>query len=84
MAANAAKAAGLGLRRDIPASTTSEDFCYFLQDDRPGAYVWVGNGPAVNGGELHNDRYDFNDAILPATSGWLAAVAKQALASNAP
>ncbi|UZF91699.1 amidohydrolase [Bosea sp. NBC_00550] len=84
MAANAAKAAGLGLCRDIPASTTSEDFCYFLQDDRPGAYVWVGNGPAVNGGELHNDRYDFNDAILPATSGWLAAVAKQALASNAP
>ncbi|QEL24173.1 amidohydrolase [Bosea sp. F3-2] len=83
MAANAGKAAGLEVRRDIPASTTSEDFCYFLQD-RPGAYVWIGNGPAVDGGELHNDRYDFNDAILPATSGWLAAVAKQALASNAP
>lgn len=83
MAANAGKAAGLEVRRDISASTTSEDFCYFLQD-RPGAYVWIGNGPAVDGGELHNDRYDFNDAILPATSGWLAAVAKQALASNAP
>lgn len=83
MAASAAKAAGLSLRRDLPANTTSEDFCYFLQH-RPGAYVWIGNGPAVNGGELHNDRYDFNDAILPATAGWLAAVAKQALASNAP
>jgi len=78
MAASAAKTAGLTLRRDLPANTTSEDFCYFLQH-RPGAYVWIGNGPAVNGGELHNDRYNFNDAILPATSGWLAAVARQAL-----
>ena len=37
----------------------------------PGAYVWIGNGPVNDGGELHNDRYDFNDAILPATAGWL-------------
>ena len=78
IAATAGKAAGLTVRRDIPASNTGEDFSYFLQH-RPGAYVWVGNGPVVNGGELHNDRYDFNDAILPATSGWLAAVARQAL-----
>lgn len=86
MAASAAKAAGLTLRRDIPASTTGEDFSWMLKE-RPGAYVWVGNGPAKDGGELHNDRYDFNDAILPATAGWLAAVARQALEgelSNAP
>jgi hippurate hydrolase len=86
MAASAAKSAGLTLRRDIPASTTGEDFSWMLKE-RPGAYVWVGNGPARDGGELHNDRYDFNDAILPATAGWLAAVARQALEgelSNAP
>jgi hippurate hydrolase len=83
MAAAAAEAAGLKLRRDLPASTTGEDFSYMLQH-RPGAYVWIGNGPAQNGGELHNDRYDFNDAILPATAGWMVAVAKQALSRNAP
>jgi hippurate hydrolase len=83
MAAAAGEAAGLTVRRDLKASTTGEDFAYFLER-RPGCYVWIGNGPAVNGGELHNDRYDFNDAILPAACGWLAAVAKQALAANAP
>jgi hippurate hydrolase len=78
IAATAGVAAGLTVRRDLPASTTGEDFTYLLQH-RPGAYVWIGNGPVKDGGELHNDRYDFNDAILPATSGWLAAVARQAL-----
>jgi hippurate hydrolase len=78
IAATAATAAGLDLRRDLPASTTGEDFSFFLEH-RPGAYVWIGNGPVKDGGELHNDRYDFNDAILPATAGWLAAVARQAL-----
>ena len=35
-------------------------------------------GRARNG-ELHNPGYDFNDAILPAAAGWMAAVAKRAL-----
>lgn len=78
VAASAGAAAGLTVRRDLPASTTGEDFTYFLQH-RPGAYVWIGNGPVRDGGELHNDRYDFNDAILPATAGWMASVAKLAL-----
>ena len=39
--------------------------------------------PYIEQQALH-DRYNFNDAILPAASGWLAAVAKQALTSNAP
>ncbi|PZU93268.1 MAG: amidohydrolase [Chelatococcus sp.] len=83
IAANAAVAAGLSLRRDLKASGTGEDFAHFLER-LPGAYVWIGNGPAKDGGELHNDRYDFNDAILPATAGWMAQVAKTSLASNAP
>jgi amidohydrolase len=83
LAAAAGEAAGLTVRRDLKASTTGEDFAYFLER-LPGCYVWIGNGPVKNGGELHNDRYDFNDAILPAASGWLAAVAKQALMANTP
>lgn len=78
LAVSAARSLGLAVRRDLPPSTASEDFP-MLTRDRPGAYVWIGNGPARDGGELHNERYDFNDAILPATAGWMAAVARQAL-----
>jgi amidohydrolase len=78
MAAEAAAAAGLTLRRDIPPTMASEDFGQYLQH-RPGVFAWIGNGPAENGRGLHNARYDFNDAILPAAAAWLASVAKRAL-----
>ena len=48
----------------------------------PGAFAWIGNGPSDGGRELHNSNYDFNDAILPAASGYLAGVAKRALAGR--
>ena len=83
LAAAAGEAAGLPVRRDLKASTTGEDFAYFLER-LPGCYIWIGNGPVRDGGELHNDRYDFNDEMLPAAAGWLAAVAKQSLMANAP
>ncbi|MDW8315215.1 MAG: amidohydrolase [Rhodovarius sp.] len=79
----AAAAKGLApLRRDLPPAMTGEDFSWFLAEV-PGAFVWIGNGPAEGGRELHNPRYDFNDEILPVASGWLAAVAKRALAESA-
>lgn len=43
----------------------SEDFAFMLQE-KPGCYIWIGNGPSKNGCLLHNPRYDFNDQILPA------------------
>jgi len=49
---------------DVEPSMGSEDFSFMLQE-RPGCYVWLGNGPAEGGCMLHNPRYDFNDAILP-------------------
>jgi hippurate hydrolase len=69
------------VRRDVPPAMTGEDFSWFLKQV-PGAFVWIGNGPAEDGRELHNARYDFNDAILPVASGFLAAVAKRALAAG--
>jgi hippurate hydrolase len=78
LAAEAVLAAGLPVRRDMPPAMTGEDFSWFLQQ-RPGAFVWIGNGPADGGRDLHNANYDFNDAILPAASGYLATVAKRAL-----
>jgi amidohydrolase len=80
LAADAVVAAGLPLRRDIPPAMTGEDFAWYLEH-RPGAFVWIGNGPAENGRELHNSGYDYNDAILPAAAGFLASVARRALGS---
>jgi metal-dependent amidase/aminoacylase/carboxypeptidase family protein len=80
LAAQAATSAGLALRRDLPPAMTGEDFAWYLEQ-RPGAFVWIGNGPAEHGRELHNSSYDYNDAILPAASGYLASVARRALAS---
>ena len=57
---------------------TGEDFGWMLQAC-PGAYVWIGNGPGI---DLHNDGYDYNDAILPAASSYLAQVARRALAEG--
>ncbi len=78
LAASAATEIGIPVRRDLPPSMAGEDFGWLLRE-RPGAYVWVGNGPAVPGTELHNSGYNFNDAILPVSAGWMAAVAKRAL-----
>jgi hippurate hydrolase len=78
LAAEATVSAGLPLRRDMAPAMTGEDFAWYL-GHRPGAFVWIGNGGSDNGRELHNANYDFNDAILPAASGYLASVAKRAL-----
>jgi hippurate hydrolase len=80
LAAEAA-AAVTALRRDVPPAMTGEDFAWFLKSV-PGAFVWIGNGPAENGRELHNPRYDFNDEVLPVAANFLAETAKRALAGR--
>jgi hippurate hydrolase len=80
LAAEAVVAAGLPLRRDMAPAMTGEDFAWYLAQ-RPGAFVWIGNGPAEGGRGLHNSNYDYNDTILPAAAGYLASVAKRALGS---
>ena len=59
-----------------------EDFSYMLQE-RPGAYVFLGQGGAqagnMSGCMLHNPNYDFNDAVIPLGAGYLAALVEEAL-----
>ena len=76
--AAAAAAHGSTLRRDIAPAMTGEDFAQYLQKI-PGAFVWIGNGPADGGRELHHPNYDFNDAIIPAAAHYMAEVARRAL-----
>ena len=79
LAAAAGMSAGLPVNRGMLPTMASEDFGAFLLQ-RPGAFAWIGNGPSDGGRELHHPNYDFNDAILPIASRFLATVAKTALA----
>ena len=75
IAADAA-AAVAPLRRDLPPAMTGVDFSRFAAEI-PAAFAWIGAGEGVP--DLHHPAYDFNDAILPVASRWLAEVAKRSL-----
>ena len=79
--ARALKAAGAvfggKLRTAFPPSTAGDDFAYFA-GEAPGCYVWLGNGPAVDGALHHNTAYDFNDeAIGPGVMFWTTLVEQE-------
>jgi hippurate hydrolase len=60
----AASLLGAGkVRRNEQPSMAAEDFSYMLRE-KPGCYVWLGNGSGGDGYALHNPHYDFNDEIL--------------------
>jgi hippurate hydrolase len=62
---------------EFAPSTAGDDFAFFAARV-PGAFVWLGNGPAVNGALHHNSRYDFNDqAIGTGASFWVALVEQE-------
>jgi len=71
IAAEAALAIGAPLRSDVPPVMGGDDMSYLLQAV-PGCYVRSGAGPARPDGELHGPGYDFNHAILPVATNWLA------------
>jgi len=77
-ALRAAKAvSGRPVVENFPPSTAGDDFAEFSARV-PGAYVWLGNGPAVDGALHHNSRYDFNDdAILTGARFWTALVEQE-------
>jgi len=83
LALQAAEAAGLQASVAPRPAFTSEDFAFLLRE-RPGAYLWLGQGRDVPGesGErpLHHPCYDFNDDALPYGVRWFCAVAERALA----
>lgn len=50
-----------------------EDFAFMLEE-RPGAYIIMGNGPSAR---LHHPEYDFNDEAIPAGCSWWAGIVEQ-------
>jgi hippurate hydrolase len=60
----AAEVAGAeNVATDSQPSLGSEDFAYMLEE-KPGCYLFIGNGSGKGGCVIHNPGYDFNDDIL--------------------
>ncbi|MDD5364600.1 MAG: M20 family metallopeptidase [Gallionellaceae bacterium] len=69
------------VRTDRHPSMGAEDFAYFL-NERPGCYVWIGNGLGEGGCMLHNPHYDFNDDILALGASYWVRLAEHLLAKQ--
>ncbi len=67
-AADAAEVVAGSVQRDTPPIMPAEDFAFMLQE-RPGAYMFLGNG---EGAMVHHPAYDFNDQIIPVGCSWFA------------
>ncbi|RYX89973.1 MAG: amidohydrolase [Comamonadaceae bacterium] len=75
--------------RDLEPSMGSEDFSFMLQVKR-GAYFRLGQGEQIPDGKggftpgtgarfLHNNCYDFNDAVLPLGSAMFAGIVERSM-----
>jgi hippurate hydrolase len=53
----------------------AEDFSFML-NERPGAYIFVGNGDTAM---VHHPAYDFDDRAIPFGSSWYAGMAEARL-----
>ena len=55
-----------------------EDFAFMLEQ-KPGCYIFIGNGPSDGGRVLHSPHYDFNDEILPIGASYWARLVETVL-----
>ena len=56
-----------------PLVMGGEDFAFMLEE-RPGAYILVGNGDTAS---VHHPEYNFNDDAIPAGCSWWAEIVEQ-------
>ncbi len=78
-AAVARKVAGeANVHLDKDPMMGAEDFAFML-NEKPGAYMWIGNGPRDGGCMLHNPHYDFNDEILSLGASYWATLVETRL-----
>ena len=72
------------VRRDPGLIMASEDFSFML-NEVPGCYINIGNGDrneadGTGACEVHNPKYDFNDAALPYGASFFARLVEKRLA----
>jgi hippurate hydrolase len=83
---NAAAAAAMvvgsdNVNTDVTPVMGSEDFAFMLQQ-KPGAYIFIGNGDGEDACMIHNPHYDFNDGILETGVRYWVTLAEQQLAQT--
>jgi amidohydrolase len=61
---------------DVAPVMGAEDFAFMLAE-RPGAFIFVGNGDSAG---LHHPAYDFNDEVIPTGTSYWVRLAETALA----
>lgn len=71
-AANVARSVS-GDCNEAPLVMGGEDFAFMLEE-RPGAYILVGNGDTAM---VHHPEYNFNDEAIPAGCSWWAEIVEQ-------
>jgi hippurate hydrolase len=71
--ARAAAVAVSGSCADAPLVMGGEDFAFMLEE-RPGAYILVGNGDTA---PVHHPEYNFDDDAIPAGCSWWAEIVEQ-------
>jgi len=59
-----------GVCDDAPLVMGGEDFAFMLEE-RPGAYILVGNGDSA---DVHHPKYNFNDDVIPAGCSWYSEI----------
>jgi len=59
-----------GSCQEAPLVMGGEDFAFMLEE-RPGAYIVVGNGDTAM---VHHPEYNFNDDTIPAGCSWYAGI----------
>ncbi len=71
-AADVAEAVSGQVDRDTVPLMGAEDFSFML-NERPGAYIFLGNGDTAN---VHHPAYNFDDNAIPFGSSWYAGMAE--------
>lgn len=64
-----------GTCAEAPLVMGGEDFAFMLEE-RPGAYILVGNGASA---AVHHPEYNFDDDAIPAGCSWWAEIIEQRL-----
>ena len=71
-AADVARAVAGQIETDTAPLMGAEDFSYLL-NERPGAYIFLGNGDTAM---VHHPAYNFDDNAIPFGSSWYAGMAE--------
>jgi hippurate hydrolase len=74
-AAEVARSVSGQVNEDTPPVMGAEDFSFMLLE-RPGAYIFVGNGDTAM---VHHPAYNFDDAVIPFGSSWYAGMVEARL-----